>query len=750
MGFTDIFFSKRFFISFAIVILISLVLVPFPLIGILGFEFSLIIAFIASFISVFISAEYINLDLGKKFIRGKRLSDIVSSVFVANFLLIAFPFVIGLLSSMSKDACYITEGIIFYILTPGVTVFFASSLGLLCGAIFPKRGFLIGSLVLLATVCFSLWKLYSEPPVFSYNPVFGFFPGPLYDEAIPITSTLIVYRLIVVCWGLFFLNILWLIRGFKYKAVGVGTVLTLFMLIVLLTVSQLKKEELGITYTRNYITENFLTASVETEHFVIYYTPGTPEARNIELIAGDHEWRYHQVREFLQVSSENKIRSYIYPDIRMRKKLMGAGETTIANPIHREIHLVYDSFPNPVLKHELVHVMSSEFGTNLLKISPKVGLMEGLAVAADWSGDEFTPHEWSKAITNFNSVPDMESIIGLGFWYAPASKSYTLMGSFVRYLIDSYGIQKFKTLYRTGDFSIYEKGADKLISEWKKFLTGIPTSKKLSAMAESMFSQTSIFQGRCPRRIADLRDKGLEAFKGGNFYEAKGFFRRALSFNQSDPILINSLAYAYYYDKDYINLIGIVDKPMSLPEVDKNILENLRGNMLWQSGKVQTAKAIFKSLQEETLPDDIKREIQIKLTSISAGGKIEDKIREYFSTRDRLSQVAILEEIIRDFPDYASAYYLLGRIFFNNGDYAKAAYYLSQAELLGLPSKRIRKENSRILGTSLFATGDYGGAIKRFEYIINMGKGKKGGTYDLIDRCKWMQSRKLELSYSMP
>ena len=270
MVFTDIFFSKRFFISFVIIIFISLALVPFPLVGVLGFEFSLIIAFVASFISVLISSEYINLDLGKKFIKGKRLSDIVSSVFVANFILIAFPFIIGLLSSVLKDACYIADGITFYILTPVVTVFFASSLGLLCGAIFPKRGFLIGSLVLIATVCFSLWKLYSELPVFSYNPVFGFFPGPLYDEAIPITPTLIIYRLIVVCWGLFFLNILWLIRGFKYRAVGMGTVLTLLVLIVILAVSQLKKEELGITYTRSYITENFLTASVETEHFVIY------------------------------------------------------------------------------------------------------------------------------------------------------------------------------------------------------------------------------------------------------------------------------------------------------------------------------------------------------------------------------------------------------------------------------------------------------------------------------------------------
>ncbi len=757
MTFIDIFFSKRVIISLFLIICLSLILTPFPLIGTLGFEFSIIIAFVSAFISLFISTEFVNLDLKKGFIREKRFTDVVSSILVVNLMLLIFPLGVGLVNSILKSDCYIEEGLIFYGLIPVVTIFFSSSLGLLLGTIFPKRGFFLGSLALISTIFFSLWKLYSDPPIFSYNPVFGFFPGPLYDEAIPITSTLVIYRLIVVLWGFLFLAILRLIRSIKYNTLRAVDILAVLILISALVLSLLNNGRLGIEYTRDFITRNFLTASVQTEHFAIYYTPGTPEAERIALIAGDHEWRYHQLKEFLKTSSNNsvspkpslwnvatapKIRSYIYPDTETRKKLIGAGETTIANPIHREIHLVYDSFPNQVLKHELTHVMSSEFGMKVLRMSPKVGLIEGLAVAADWGADEFTPHEWSKAMIKAKTSLDIKEIVGIGFWHAPPQKSYMLMGSFVRYLIDTYGIEKFKTVYRTGNFSIYGKSLDDLISEWKTFLDGIPLPENALILADYRFSEPSIFQAVCPRKVAFLRKNGLKAFKNGSLYGAEKHFVEALNFDKTDPVLRQSLAYTYYYENAYTKLMNIVNGAQPLLGVDKNILENLRGNVLWQSGK--DAKSVFESLLTKPIPDDIKREIDIKLSAISYGGEIEKRVREYFGTMDKLNQVVTLEEVIRIFPGYSPAYYLAGRIFFAKADYKRAAFFLHKSESLGLPSENLEKENSRILGTSLFAVGDYEGAIKRFERIVNTSSDKalKDYALDFMDRCKWARDRK--------
>jgi len=82
MTFKEIFLSKKVLVSLALIILISVLLTFFPLVGTLGFEFSVTMAFIASFISVFISAEFVNLDFRERFIRERRFADLVSSPYL--------------------------------------------------------------------------------------------------------------------------------------------------------------------------------------------------------------------------------------------------------------------------------------------------------------------------------------------------------------------------------------------------------------------------------------------------------------------------------------------------------------------------------------------------------------------------------------------------------------------------------------------------------------------------------------------
>jgi tetratricopeptide (TPR) repeat protein len=103
----------------------------------------------------------------------------------------------------------------------------------------------------------------------------------------------------------------------------------------------------------------------------------------------------------------------------------------------------------------------------------------------------------------------------------------------------------------------------------------------------------------------------------------------------------------------------------------------------------------------------------------------------------------ILEEVIKDFPDYAPAYYLLGRLFYKNGDYRRATSFLLESESLGLPSEGIEIENLRLLGISLFATGDYEGAIKRFQSIMNLEPNGVLKEYasGFVERSEWARSR---------
>jgi len=743
MIFKEICFSYKVLLSIALVILISIILTFFPLVGTLGFEFSFVMSIVLAFVSVFISSQFINAELRHKYSGKRRFLDLFLTILLINYLVSSIPFLIGLVSSFLRDDCFIKEGVLFYLLIPVVTVFFSTSLGVLTGVLFPRFGLLFGFLVILGIFCFSILRLYHGPSFFFYNPIIGIFPGPIYDEVIPITVTLVVYRLIILIWGIFFLLILKLILGLEHRRLSARDIFLTISVGVVLLFSHIKDSDLGIYYTRDYITNNFLTTSYETDHFIIYYTPGTPEAKNIDLIASDHEWRYSQLKDLLNINSDEKILSYVYPDTETRKRLMGAGDTTMANPIKKEIHLVYDTFPYPILKHELAHVMGSEFGMDLLYISPRVGLIEGLAVAADWSDKAYTQHEWSKSLIESGKSPQIQDIVGIGFWYAPPEISYSMMGSFSRYLIDTYGIEKFKGLYRTGDFSVYKKGLDELVSDWKRYLDGVSIPEKVRILSEKRFSEPSIFQGRCPRRVAQLKEKGVKEFDNGNIYSAINFFKMALSFNEHDPILISSLAYSYYYDRKYDKVLGLIDGNQNLNRVDKQILENLKGNTLWQLGKINEAEGIYKNIPRDQIPKEIEREIEIKLSAMMKGGEVEDGMLEFFSTKDEVIQVGALNEIIRKYSDYSPSYYLLGRLFFNRGEYEKAYKYLKESEALGLPSLNLELENLRLVGISLFAIGDYEGAINRFQRVIKLDPDGELKYYaqDFIERSTWAKGK---------
>ena len=743
MTFVRMLFSPIVLISLAIVFVVSIVLTFFPLIGTLGFEFSALSAVLLSLLSVIISASLMSSEQSRKSSQ-KRFLEPIGSIFFINILLLLTAFIVGLLSSLIKEDCYIKEGSLFFLLIPTITVFFSTSVGLFFGYFFGRKGIFIGFITILIIALYALWKLYHGVSIFVYNPIFGFFPGPLYDEAIPITLTLIISRVTLLFWGILLLLALRIASGFRNNLIRIWDVLLLVILVIAIITTHLNESKIGISYTRDYITQNILSGSIETENFVIYYAPGTPEAKDIKLIAMDHEWRYKQLKEALDLDSTQKIRSYIYPDIKTRKILTGAGETTIANPIHNEIHLIYDSFPHPVLKHELVHVMAGEFGNNVLKLSPKIGLLEGIAVAVDWREQRFTPHEWAKVMVEMGIAPKIEDIIGFGFWYSSAEVSYTLMGSFSRYLIDSYGIEKFKSAYKTGNFSIYGKNLGELSLEWQEFIKTVETQSQTKAIAEARFSRPSIFQATCPRKVAELKNQGYESFENDNYYEARNTFSEALTYNNSDPNLINWLAYSHYYEGNFDRALEIANSSTPGSKIDKDLLKNLEGNAVWQMGNAEEALQIFNNLLNEQLPDSTKRELEIKIETISENSQVEDNIRQFFGTRDKVLQLTYLQNVIMSDPLYAPSYYLKGRLLFNKGEYEKAIPELIHAYLLELPSYRLTNENLRILGISLFAKGNYDQSIAVFEELMRIEENEAARQYatDFIERARWIKEQK--------
>ena len=282
-----------------------------------------------------------------------------------------------------------------------------------------------------------------------------------------------------------------------------------------------------------------------------------------------------------------------------------------------------------------------------------------------------------------------------------------------------------------------------LVSEWKRFLDGIEIPEDAGVMAQSRFSAPAIFGAVCPRRVASLKNDGYESYSDDNYYEAGRSFSRALAYDRSDPSLVMGLAYSKYYDGHYEAVKRTIAEADGLTEVDANMLGNLLANVTWQEGDSGRALGVFESLSGKPLPEDVKRELDIKVAAISVGGSTEEKIREFFSTRDRTRQTVILSETIGEDPGFGVAHYLLGRLLYNEAEYEDALPFLWNAYLYGLPSERLVSENMRILGIAMYAAGEYGRSAEIFDELYRRADetGVRDYAADFAERARWAERR---------
>ena len=53
----------------------------------------------------------------------------------------------------------------------------------------------------VVSLLWTLLRLYRDPPVFAYDPFGGYFPGPIYDEALRPPLPLLLFRVANAVWA---------------------------------------------------------------------------------------------------------------------------------------------------------------------------------------------------------------------------------------------------------------------------------------------------------------------------------------------------------------------------------------------------------------------------------------------------------------------------------------------------------------------------------------------------------------------
>ena len=638
---------------------------------------------------------------------------------VLALLVLIPPLVVSLLSSWTLTGCDPLTAISFYPLLTLPSAAIASASGLAAGWIGrrPVWASLVYLLLVLASLAKTVWPLFDGPQVYAYNQFIGYLPGPIYDELLKIRPGLVWHQLetlwiaaflVFAGWWFLDLQLLRLTRPHWRPLAIAGCVVAM----IAIGRIELKAPQLGIR-----MTDRFLQAELgglqRSEHFELIFPEGKP-VDEVNRWIRDLEFRYHQLEAFFGGAPQARIRVYLYRSPEMKKALVGAAQTQFAKPWRREIHLNDLPFPHPSLKHELAHVMSAPFGawpfrvTTRFGIWPVMGVIEGIAVAAENPVREFTLHEWAAAMRRKKLAPDVRSLFRLTSFYAnPGPRAYTVAGSFIRYLNDTYGTEKLEVLYRHGDFAAaYQRPLDALARGWEGFVDAIPLEPTAVDEAFARFRRPSLFARPCAREVAELAEQAalvLEQDPAG----ALKRYRRCSSIEPNEPAFqlgaASTLQRLGRFEEARALLSALASQLQREPTLRAEVMMAL-ADLAWFRGDLPSAESHLREVIQLKGSAATERAAYIKLAAIHSP-TVGPILQSYFQPGSEELKLFLLRRAWDEEPRNAYLNYLLGRRLAQYGAAAPANSYLSQALAENLPAS-IRRESWRLKVQSEYLAGD--------------------------------------------
>jgi tetratricopeptide (TPR) repeat protein len=623
----------------------------------------------------------------------------------------------------------------------------AACAGVFCGLLtLRKRTALLAfALLVLASAVWTVWPIYFGPQFFAFNFFGGYFPGPLYDEALHLRPAIAWFRLETI--------------GVAAALLGL-TGLTLRMTDGLLTVPkprpaalvltaiaalgvaslELRATRLGLRSSDASVQER-LGGHSESTHFVLTF-PAEKERTWVDRTLRDLEFRYFEDKQFLGVDAPGKVHVFVYRSPQEKELLVGAGLTQFTKPWRGEIHVNDEPFPHRVVKHELVHAMAASLGKGPFKITtrfgiPMMGVVEGLAVAGDDPHEELTLHQWAAAMKHEHLLPDLRRILApTGFYAQAASRAYTAAGSFLRYLADREGASKLQAVYAHGDFAkVYGRSVDALVTEWEKFLDTVPVSEGEIHRAFARFRVGSLFTRACAREVADLSERAAYALPSDPA-EALSLYRRAGSLDPDEPTYVLGEAAAL------TRLTRLDEAEQVLAKYEPRLSEApallaqvqlARADLLARLEKPEVAKEELTHALALDPGPDLTRTAQVKLAALARPGAAQSA-KAYFSPVNDELRLWGLERAVENAPGDPVVHYLLGRRLAQLQVGAPASAQLARALSLGL-TPALTDESERLALFSEYLAGDCAAVQELAGHLSGPSEALRATANEWVLRC---------------
>lgn len=675
---------------------------------------------------------------GRKAGAGSSLG-LMAGVAGASWVLLVPPWLILSLNALFVPNCDLLEGTAFYAMSAGLGILFATQIGAACSLISGRSGRGIAGALLI----WLLWTirdclhLVTDPPIFVFNPFFGFFSGAIYDDVIAIDGRFIWFRvatLVQAAWLWSLLHLGWHEGGWSIAALrsrGLRSAARTWSMFAFLSFlcGGLYGARATIGYEIDQTSiETALGGRMESDTITLIYDAGSIAPEEAEGFLWDARFRLSQLQAILEENQTAPFTLFLYGSPDQKRRLMGASRVQLAKPWLRQAHMHNAATGNGSLPHEMAHILLGTYSTGPLYVPARwgglvnAGILEGAAVALEPPTARFNVHEKSAAMRRLGLAPDLEPLLGpQGFWTQSASRAYTLTGSFLQWLLRTRGAEAFKSVYGSADFqTVYGSSLETLVATWATWVDDRVISPELLGWADAVYRSPGVLYRVCPLEIARLNDRAERLMAAGRDSEAREILEQIVEHLPDDPGSLLQLASleARSQTPASVDTLAQVALDMDdLPVLLRARFEELRADVRWRHGDTERAGAIYDELAGLPLSPEHLRRAQLK-RDVAMSETLEPIYGPYLlgGTRDPQVDLLYLAEATTDLPTEPMATYLFGRRTFQTGD-AKGAIgpLKTSLALLEDPSTRgsirvdtaeaVEAEAWRLLGRALLDTG---------------------------------------------
>lgn len=470
-------------------------------------------------------------------------------------LLLIIPLGIAFIKAITVGICSIEEAFYYYLVFTVPAPIIGNGVASTALILFERKKYILYSIILILLILFPIIDIYFLPQVYFFNPLVTYFPGTIFDESIPITFRVVLYKIILVALSLaiFFLQVKFTVNRFERRTKNAirGLILLLPML------SYLIFPILGFITTNREL-EAQLGQKAESDNIIFYCDESVTKSELI-YIKNLSEIFYSELKEYFNRGVDGKIKCYIFKHREQKGELLGTKNADVAKPWLKQIFITQGSYES-TLKHELAHIFAGEFAENLLRVHPKLNfaLIEGIATAADNEYDVGSIADiTNSAMKSEYYINPQKLFSNEAFFVNASSSSYIFSGAYIEYLVDKYGISSVMRWYNGENYElIFPKELQKHDRDFREYLKKKSETELSNHTLKYLFGRSSIFTKDCPRYVANKINEANTYIENNSYHKALNVFEEISHKTNSPSVLMGRVS--------MLTELGYIDSARSL------------------------------------------------------------------------------------------------------------------------------------------------------------------------------------------